>query len=69
MARFRPGAGRSAGVVNGGAKPEARKAFCEEVKGAGDEAAFGPFQSLFMFRKGDVSVQIDAHTLTRRQRH
>jgi hypothetical protein len=63
MAGFRLGAGLAAAVVGADAKPEARKAFREEVQGIGDEAVFGPLQSLLMFRKGDVSVQIDARTL------
>lgn len=60
---FRLGAGLGAGVVAGDAKPAGRKAFYEEVNGIGDEAVFGPLGSLLMFRKGDVSVQIDARTL------
>lgn len=63
MAGFRLGAVLGAAVVGADAKPEARKAFREEVKGIGDEAVFGPLASLLMFRKGDVSVQIDARTL------
>ena len=63
MAGFRIGAGLGVAVVGADAKPEARKAFREEVKGIGDEAVFGPLASLLMFRKGDVSVQIDARTL------
>jgi hypothetical protein len=63
MAGFRLGAGLAAAVVGADAKPEARKAFREDVQGIGDEAVFGPLQSLLMFRKGDVSVQIDARTL------
>ena len=35
----------------------------EDVKGVGDEAMFGPLLSLSMFRKGDVSVQIDGRLL------
>jgi hypothetical protein len=63
MAGFRLGAGLGAAVVGADAKPEARKALSEEVQGVGDEAVFGPLKSLLMFRKGDVSVQIDARTL------
>jgi hypothetical protein len=63
MAGFRLGSGISAAVIAGNAKPAGRKAFYEDVKGIGDEAAFGPLGSLLMFRKGDVSVQLDARTL------
>lgn len=63
MAGFRLGSGISAAVVTGDAKPAARKFFYEDIKGIGDEAAFGPLGSLLMFRKGDVSVKIDARTL------
>jgi hypothetical protein len=63
MAGFRLGAGLGAAVVGADAKPEARKLLREDVQGIGDEAVFGPLQSLLMFRKGDVSVQIDARTL------
>ena len=63
MMGFKLGAGLGAAVVAADAKPEARKAFREDVQGIGDEAVFGPLQSLLMFRKGDVSVQIDARTL------
>jgi hypothetical protein len=63
MTGFKLGVGLGAGVVGADAKPEARKALREDVKGIGDEAVFGPLMSLFMFRKGDVSVQMDARTL------
>jgi hypothetical protein len=63
MAGFKIGAGLGAAVVGQDAAPAAKTALREEVKGVGDEAMFGPLSSLFMFRKGDVSVQLDARTL------
>jgi hypothetical protein len=63
MAGLRLGVGIGAAVVGKGAKPEARAIMAEELKGVGDEAVFGPLQTLFMFRKGDVSVKIDGRTL------
>ena len=35
----------------------------EKVEGVGDEAMFGPLLSLSMFRKGNVSLQIDGRLL------
>ena len=35
----------------------------EGVQGVGDEAMFGPLLSLSMFRKGDISLQIDGRLL------
>lgn len=67
MVGFRLGSGVSAAVVTGDAKPAARKFFSEDVKGIGDEAAFGPIASLLMFRKGDVNVKLDARTLPDRR--
>jgi hypothetical protein len=63
MAGFRLGVNIGASVVAKDAKPEARTAMAEEVKGVGDEAVFGPLKTLFMFRKGDVSVKLDARML------
>jgi hypothetical protein len=63
MAGFKIGAGLGAAVVGQDAAPAAKTALREEDKGVGDEAMFGPLLSLFMFRKGDVSVQLDARTL------
>lgn len=63
MTGFKLGVGLGAGVVGADAKPELRKALSEDVKGIGDDAVFAPLMSLLMFRKGDVSVQIDARTL------
>ena len=62
MAGFKLGIGLMTGVVSGG-EERTRKALREEVKGIGDEAMFGPLLSMFMFRQGDVAVQIDARTL------
>jgi hypothetical protein len=63
MAGFRIGLGLGMAAVATDAKPEARKAFGEDLKGLGDEAVLSPLISLLMFRKGDVSVQIDARAL------
>lgn len=63
MAGSKLGVGISAAVVAKDAKPEARAAMMEEVKGVGDEAVFGPLKTVFMFRKGDVGVKIDGRTL------
>lgn len=46
--------GKSVGIKQGGG---------EILNGIGDEAAAGPLGSLFMFRKGDVAVQLDGRTL------
>jgi hypothetical protein len=63
MAGFKLGVGLTGAVVMKGADPEGKAMMREEVKGVGDEAISGPLLSLFMFRKGDVSVQLDARLL------
>ena len=63
MAGFKLGMGLTGAIVMKGADPEGKAMMREEVKGVGDEAISGPLLSLFMFRKGDVSVQLDARLL------
>jgi hypothetical protein len=63
MSGFKLGMGLSGAIVMKGADPDAKAMMREEVKGVGDEAISGPLLSLFMFRKGDVSVQLDARLL------
>ncbi len=63
MVGFKIGMGLGNAVVTKGADPSASALMREDVKGVGDEAMFGPLLSLFMFRKGDVSVQLDGRTL------
>jgi hypothetical protein len=63
MAGFKLGVGLTGAIVMKGADPESKAMMREEVKGVGDEAISGPLLSLFMFRKGDVSVQLDARLL------
>jgi len=63
MAGFKLGVGLTGALVMKGADPEGKAMIREEVKGVGDEAISGPLLSLFMFRKGDVSVQLDARLL------
>jgi hypothetical protein len=63
MAGFKLGVGLTGAIVMKGADPEGKAMMREEVKGVGDEAISGPLLSLFMFRKGDVSVQLDARLL------
>jgi hypothetical protein len=63
MAGFKLGMGLTGAIVMKGADPESKAMMREEVKGVGDEAISGPLLSLFMFRKGDVSVQLDARLL------
>jgi hypothetical protein len=60
MAGFKLGMGLSGAIVMKGADAQGKAAMSEEVKGVGDEAISGPLLSLFMFRKGDVSVQLDS---------
>jgi hypothetical protein len=60
MAGFRLGMGLSGAVVMKGADSRGKAMISEDVKGVGDEAISGPLLSLFMFRKGDVSVQLDS---------
>ena len=63
MAGFKLGVGLTGAIVMKGADPEGKAMMREEVKGVGDEAISGALLSLFMFRKGDVSVQLDARLL------
>jgi hypothetical protein len=63
MAGFKLGVGLTGALVMKGADPEGKAMMREEVKGVGDEAISGPLLSLFMFRQGDVSVQLDARLL------
>ena len=63
MAGFKLGVGLTGAIVMKGADPEGKAMMREEVKGVGDEAISGPLLSLFMFRQGDVSVQLDARLL------
>ena len=68
MTAFRLAMGVTGGLINAEAAhdksaPAAANLMREEVKGVGDEAMFGPLLSLSMFRKGDVSVQIDGRLL------
>ena len=63
MAGFRLGMGLTGAIVMKGADPQGKAMIREEVPGVGDEAISGPLLSLFMFRKGDVSVQLDARLL------
>ena len=63
MAGFKIGMGLTGGVVGQGMDPVARKALGEQIPGLGDEAMMGPLLSLFMFRKGDVAVQVDGRQL------
>ena len=51
------------GAAGAPADTEARKLLIEDVKGVADEAVFGPMLSMFVFRKGDVVVSIDARGL------
>jgi hypothetical protein len=64
MAGFKLGVGLTGAIVMKGADPESKTTMIrEELKGIGDEAISGPLLSIFMFRKGDVSVQVDARLL------
>lgn len=63
MAGFKLGMGLTGAIVMQGADPQGKAMMREEVTGVGDEAMSGPLLSLFMFRKGDVSVQLDARLL------
>jgi hypothetical protein len=63
MAGFKLGMGLSSAVVTKDADPAVKAAMREDVKGVGDEAMSGPLLSLFMFRKGDVAVTLDARLL------
>ena len=63
MAGFKLGMGLTGAIVMKGADPDGKAMMREEIKGVGDEAISGPLLSLFMFRKGDVSVQVDARLL------
>jgi hypothetical protein len=63
MAGFKIAMGLTGLGVMKDAPPGAANLVHEEVKGIGDEAMFGPLLSLSMFRKGDVSLQIDGRLL------
>jgi hypothetical protein len=63
MAGFKLGMGITTAAMDKDAPQEAKNLLHQEVKGIGDDAMFGPLLSLFMFRKGDVAVQIDGRTL------
>jgi len=63
MAGFKLGVGLAGAAVMKDAGPAGKAMMREEVKGVGDEAVAGPLLSLFMFRKDDVSVQLDARLL------
>lgn len=63
MAGFKLGVGLTGAAVMQGADPQAKAMMRDDVTGVGDEAVFGPLLSLFMFRKGDVSVQLDARMM------
>jgi hypothetical protein len=63
MAGFKLGVGLTGAAVMNGADPQAKAMMRDDVTGVGDEAVFGPLFSLFMFRKGDVSVQLDARMM------
>jgi hypothetical protein len=63
MAGFKLGVGLGGAVVMQGANPEGKAMMREEVKGVGDEAISAPLLSFFVFRKGDVSVELDARLL------
>jgi len=45
--------------MQGGDKKN-KAAMTENIQGVGDEAISGPLLSVFMFRKGDVSAQLDS---------
>jgi hypothetical protein len=63
MAGFKLGMGVATIGMGKDADPAAKAAIRQDVSGVGDEAMFGPLLSLFMFRQGDVSVQLDGRTL------
>ena len=65
MAGFKLGMGLTGAAVlkDANADPRVKNMMREDVPGVGDEAISGPLLSLFMFRKGDVSVQLDARLL------
>jgi len=63
MAGFKLGMGLTGALVMKGADAEGKAMIREVVTGVGDEAISGPLLSLFMFRQGDVSVQLDARLL------
>jgi len=46
-------------AMQGGDKKN-KAAMTENIQGVGDEAISGPLLSVFMFRKGDVSAQLDS---------
>jgi hypothetical protein len=64
MAGFKIAMGLTgAAIKSQGGTGGAPNLMSEDLKGVGDEAMFGPLLSLSMFRKGDVSVQIDGRLL------
>lgn len=63
MAGFKLGVGLAGAAVVTQAGAEGKAMMREDVKGVGDEAMSGPLLSLFMFRKGDVTVTLDARLL------
>ncbi len=63
MAGFKLGMGVATIGMGQNPDPAAKAALRQDVAGVGDEAMFGPLLSIFMFRQGDVSVQLDGRTL------
>jgi hypothetical protein len=63
MAGFKLGVSLTGAIAMKGADPEGKAMMREDIKGVGDEAISGALLSLFMFRKGDASVQLDARLL------
>ena len=60
MTGFKLGMGISGAVVMQGGDKKNKAAMTENIQGVGDEAISGPLLSVFMFRKGDVSAQLDS---------
>lgn len=63
MVGYKIGLGIPAALVGKDADPKVRHAIYDEVKGVGDEAVFGRVLNMFIVRKGDVAVRVDATTL------
>jgi hypothetical protein len=63
MAGFKIGLGLSGAAVMQGGDAKSKALMSERVQGVGDDAVAGPLLSVFMFRQGDVSVQLDARML------
>jgi hypothetical protein len=63
MAGFKLGMNIATVGMGQNADPSAKAFIRQDVSGVGDEAMFGPLLSMFMFRQGDVSVQIDGRTM------